>query len=141
MSELPMHYQTSYEWQGQKADGIISIDQHQPMPVGTPHDTDRYSPEHLLVVAAETCLANYVLLIAGISRLEIAEYRSQAEGELEKTDKGIFRFRRIVIRPEITVETTSVSLAEKVVEKAHQRCLIAHSLKCPVDIEPVIKEK
>jgi len=138
MAEIPMHYQTRYAWQGAAAQGLLSIDAQRELSAGTPHDPDRYCPEHLLVAAAEICLANYVLLIAGMSKLAIRDYRSQAEGELEREEKAGYRFRRIVIRPELTVDAGAEALAAKVLEKAHRACLIARSLRCPVDIEPTV---
>jgi len=138
MSDLPMHYQTAYKWQGKEADGLLSVLGHADLPAGTPHDSDRYSPEHLLVAAAEICLANYVTLIAGMSKLEIKAYRSSAEGELEREPKAGYRFKRIVIRPELTVSDGAEALAGRVLEKAHRACLIARSLNCPVDIEPKV---
>ena len=138
MSDLPMHYQTKYEWQGKGADGVLAVLGHADLPAGTPHDSDRYSPEHLLVAAAEICLANYVMLIAGLSKLEIKGYRSSAEGELEREPKAGYRFKRIVIRPELTVGSGTEAQAGRVLEKAHRSCLIARSLNCPVDIEPQV---
>jgi organic hydroperoxide reductase OsmC/OhrA len=134
-----MQYQTAYQWQGKAADGEIAIDGRAPLAVGTPHDADRYSPEHLLVATAEICLANYVLLIAGMSKLDVTAYRSSAEGELERDDKGGYRFKRILIRPELTVSAGAEALARRVLEKAHRSCLVARSLSCPVDIEPSIR--
>ncbi len=138
MSDLPMQYQTSYQWQGQASEGNINIESRPLLSVGTPHDCERFCPEHLLVATAETCLANYVLLIGGRSHLEIIKYESTSEGELEQADDRKFRFKRIVIKPKITVVDKDNSLANKVVEKAHNACLIARSLNFPVDIEPEI---
>jgi len=135
MSELPMQYQTAYEWQGASSNGSLIIESRHPLAVGTPHDTERYCPEHLLVATAETCLANYVLLIAKHSRLEITHYESTAEGELEQYEGRKFRFKQISIKPRLTVVDTDDSLANKVVEKAHNACLIARSLNFPVNIE------
>ncbi|MCG6967709.1 MAG: OsmC family protein [Chromatiaceae bacterium] len=139
MAELPMHYQTRYAWQGEASDGLVSIDGHADLASGSPHDTDRYSPEHLLVATAEICLANYVLLIARLSKLVVKDYRSAAEGELEHEEKAGYRFKRILIHPEITVEPGGEALAARVLDKAHRACLVARSLNCPVDIEPVIR--
>jgi len=139
MADLPMQYQTRYEWQGEGAKGTLSITSRKELPVGTPHDSNRYCPEHLLLAAAEICLANYVQLIAERSKLEIGDYRSSAEGELEFVPKQGYRFRGIVIRPVITVATGAEALAQRVVEKSHRACLIARSLNCPVDIEPTIQ--
>jgi organic hydroperoxide reductase OsmC/OhrA len=138
MTGIPMKYQTTYQWQAKAAGGAIYIEDHAELPVGTPHDLDRYCPEHLLVAAAETCLANFVMLIASMSNLEVKDYRSSAEGELENNGKAGYRFKRIIIRPELTIVGTSQVLAEQILEKAHKACLIAHSLNCPVDIEPRI---
>lgn len=137
MSELPMHYQTAYQWTGEASQGEVEIENQSMMPVGSPHDINRYSPEHLLVVAAEACLANYVLLIAGLSKLEIKDYRSTAEGELVKEDT--YRFKQITIRPQITVEAGKEKVAERVMNKSHKLCLVARSLNCPVEMEPEIK--
>ncbi len=139
MSDIPLQYQTAYQWTGESAAGDISIEGRPMLPVGTPHDGARYSPEHLLVVAAETCLANYVLLIAEMSNLKVKGYRSSSEGELIKEGKVGYRFKRILIRPELTVEAGKASQAERILEKAHDLCLVARSLNCPVDMEPVIK--
>jgi organic hydroperoxide reductase OsmC/OhrA len=138
MTEIPMHYTTAYAWQGKAADGVVSIEGHDGLPAGTPHDTDRFSPEHLLVATAEICLANYVLLIADRSKLKVNAYSSTAEGELEFEQSAGYRFKRIVIRPQLGVEAGAESLAQRVVEKAHKACLVARSLSCPVDIEPTI---
>ena len=138
MAEIPMNYQTAYRWQGEAADGLVSVEGHSDLPAGTPQSTDRFSPEHLLVATAEICLANYILLIAERSRLQVRQYRSRAEGELEFEEKAGYRFKRILIHPELTVTAGDEALAEKVIEKAHRACLIARSLSCPVDIEPSV---
>ena len=135
MSDLPMHYETRYEWQGDAAKGTLSITGRRDLPVGTPHDGNRYSPEHLLLAAAEICLANYVQLIAERSGLEIRDYRSSADGELEFVPKQGYRFKRILIHPVLTVTAGSEAMAEKVVEKSHRACLVARSLQCPIEID------
>jgi len=139
MSQIPMQYHTAYRWTGQDEAGEIAIEGHAPLPVGSPHSSERYSPEHLLVLAAETCLANYVLVISGMSKLEVKDYRSTAEGELLQEDKIGYRFKRIVIRPELTVAAGNEAQARRILEKSHKLCLIARSLNCPVDMEPSVK--
>jgi organic hydroperoxide reductase OsmC/OhrA len=139
MSELPLNYHTAYQWTGEAEAGKISIEGAPILPVGSPHNPERYSPEHLLVVAAETCLANYVILLSGLSKLEVKSYRSTAEGELMKEGKAGFRFKRILIRPELTVEAGKEDAARRILDKAHSLCLIARSLNFPVDMDPAVK--
>jgi len=139
MSDIPLHYHSSYRWTGEAAAGEVSSDGSPLLPVGSPHDTGRYSPEHLLVVAAETCLANYVLLLAGLSKIEIKDYCSTAEGELMQEEMAGYRFRRIVIRPVVTVAAGNEARAERVLQKAHKLCLVARSLNCPVDMQASVE--
>lgn len=139
MSAIPMRYRSAYTWTGADEAGEIAIEGLPVLRVGSPHAPERYSPEHLLVVAAETCLANYVLVIARMSGLVVQAYRSSAEGELEQEGPAAYRFRQIVIRPRLVVAGGSQSLARRVVAKAHAACLIARSLSCPVEIEPTIE--
>jgi organic hydroperoxide reductase OsmC/OhrA len=139
MSEIPMQYKTGYSWSGTEMAGHINIAGLPPLPVGSPHDAVRFSPEHLLVATVEACLGNYILLFAGLSKLEMKAYHSTATGELERSVNGGYRFRRIVIRPVLHVPGASVPLAGRVVGKAHNSCLIARSLNCEVVIEPAIE--
>jgi len=132
-----MQYNTGYAWTGNELAGSIDIEEQPPLPVGSPREAGRFSPEHLLVATVETCLANYILLFARHSSLEIRAYHSSATGELEQ-DKDGYRFRRIVVRPVLRVPGESASLAGRIIEKAHNSCLIARSLNCAVEVEPAI---
>lgn len=139
MSDIPLNYHTAYEWTGDGEKGEIKIGQLPILPIGSPHNVERYCPEHILVVAAEACLANYVLLISQMSKLNVKAYQSTAEGELLKEDKTGYRFKRIVIRPVLTVEPDKKDKAKRIIQKAHSLCMVARALNCPVDVEPDIK--
>lgn len=139
MSEIPLNYQTAYKWTGDGESGEVQIGELPVLPVGSPHDVDRFCPEHILVVAAESCLANYVLLISRMSKLDVKDYQSTAEGELIKEDGKGYSFKRIVIRPVITVEPGKESSAERVIQKSHDLCMVSRALNCQVDVEPTIK--
>lgn len=139
MSDIPLNYQTTYSWTGEGETGEIRIGDLPVLPIGSPHSADRYCPEHILVVAAEACLANYVLVISSMSKLEIKDYRPTAEGELIKEDSSGYRFKRIVIRPALTVESGKENTAKRIIQKAHELCMVARALVCPVDVEPTIE--
>lgn len=139
MSEIPMQYETGYHWSGADMAGQIEISGRPPLPAGTPRDGERFSPEHLLVATVESCLANYILLFAKKSGLELHAYRSTAAGELERAEQDGYRFSRIVVRPVLHVPAAARSLARRIVGKAHGSCLIARSLSCRVEIEPTVE--
>ena len=132
---LPMQYETSYEWGGSDETGTLSIDGYKALPVGGPHDAPNYSPEHMLVGAAETCLFNTFYFIANLSRFEIKGYRSSAEGALEFVKKEGYRFNKIIIRPVVTVAEKDLARAKRTLDKAHHACLIARSLNTTVEME------
>ncbi|HMQ53187.1 MAG TPA: OsmC family protein [Anaerolineae bacterium] len=138
---IPTHYETNYQWGGSDETGTLEINDYNPLPVGGPHDAPHYSPEHMLVGAAEICLFNTFYAIAGVSKFEIKGYRSSAEGDLEFVRREGYRFTKIVIRPVVTVAEQDLARAERALEKAHQACLIARSLSCPVEIEPEFRIK
>lgn len=138
MSEIPLNYFTAYQWTGEAVAGEVRIGDLPVLPIGSPDNTDRYCPEQLLVVAAESCLANYVHLISTRSKLPVKAYESSAKGELQKEDGGGYRFKRIVIQPTLTVEAGKEALAEKVLNKAHDLCMVARALNIPVELNSTI---
>jgi hypothetical protein len=87
------------------------------------------------MVALVVTAAFNAVLIARKSKLGIHAYRSESEAELERDENGIFRFKHILIRPRLRVDPDAGRLAHKVVQKAHRLCLVANSLRCPVEIE------
>jgi organic hydroperoxide reductase OsmC/OhrA len=138
---IPTHYETRYEWSGEGEAATLYIEGREPLPVGSPRDGSRYCPEHMIVAAAEVCLANTFFVIAEMSKLEVLAYRSSAEGELAFVPKQGYHFQRIVIRPVVTTAEQALSSAERLLEKAHNACLVARSLQCPVDIEPEFRSE
>ena len=132
---IPMQYETSYQWDGAGETGSLAITGYNALPVGGPHDAPSYSPEHMLVGAAEICLFNTFFFIAKLSKFEIKDYRSSAEGELEFVKKEGYRFNKIILRPVVAVAEKDLARAKRSLDKAHHACLIARSLNCPIEME------
>ncbi len=132
---IPMRYETSYRWSGEGDRGETTVPGHEPLTVGGPVGEDHYSAEHLLVAAAEICLANTFFFLAEQSGLEVASWESTAEGELEYVRREGYRFKKIVLRPVIAVHAEDRERAERFLEKAHGACLIARSLSAPVEVQ------
>ena len=139
MSEIPLNYHTAYEWAGSGEEGEVRIGDLPVLNIGSPHNADRYCPEQMLVVAAESCLANYVLLISSKSKLDVKAYRSTAEGEVVEEGGSGYRFKRITIRPTLVVEEGKEGMAERIVQKAHDLCMVARALNCPVEMDFTIE--
>lgn len=136
---LPLQYETQYFWSGDGSAGELEIDERPALPVGSPIDTKVFSPEHLLLAAAEICLANTFKLLSDKARLPVQAYRSKAWGELEFVAREGFHFHEMIVKPVITVAEADLEKAEKTLDKAHSACLIARTLNCPVKIEATFK--
>jgi organic hydroperoxide reductase OsmC/OhrA len=102
---------------------------------------DHMNPEQLLVMAASSCQMLMFLHVAAKARLDVVEYRDEAEGEMPERD-GPMRLTRISLRPAIVVRLgedqapPSHERIERLCEVAHRECYIANSLETEVTVEP-----
>jgi len=136
------HYETRYDWSGSGDDGTAAGDELAPLPVGTPSSGQgRWNPEVLLLSAVETCLFNTFAYIAAMSKLSFRSYRSTASGDVELVPREGYRFARITVRPVIIVSGKDVARAQRILEKAHEACLVSRSVTFPVAVEPTIVEE
>jgi organic hydroperoxide reductase OsmC/OhrA len=149
MSGGPHRYVTSCAWSGSTAGGYDHYDRTH-VGGGAPAlptvelsadpafrgDENRWNPEALVVLAASSCQLLSFLAVAARARLDVVDYRDEAEGEMPETVTPL-RITRIVLRPRITVrgDVATTRLAH-LVEVAHRECYIANSLQTDVVVEP-----
>jgi len=101
-------------------------------------DPGLLNPEQLLVLAASSCQLLSFLAVAARARVDVIEYRDDAEGEMREDDPPM-RITRITLRPQIVVrEDVSEARVRHLLEVAHRECFIASSLKTEVLVEPEI---
>ncbi|MBX7152380.1 OsmC family protein [bacterium] len=135
-------YQTQLHWLENRA-GKLGSEGKPEFRVASPPEfkgeASVWTPEDLFVAAVDTCTMTTFLAFASRKQLHIVAYSSHAEGLLEFTDGG-YQFTKIVIRPEIIVQSSeAIPDVEKLIHDAHDNCLIARSIKPKVTIEPVIR--
>lgn len=93
---------------------------------------DKADPEELFVASLSSCHMLWFLALARAEKIRVASYEDEAEGTMDGR-----RFTRVVLRPRVGF--ASEIDAEKVVSlhhRAHERCFIANSVSCPVEVEP-----
>ena len=101
-------------------------------------DPGLLNPEQLLVMAASSCQLLSFLAVAARARIEVIEYRDDAEGEMPEDDPPM-RITRITLRPQIVVwADVNEARVRHLVEVAHRECFIANSLQTDVLVEPKI---
>ncbi len=93
------------------------------------------SPEDLFVASALSCYGVSLSSAANRFHAEFRDFRLSASGTLRKGEFG-WEFDKITINAKITVETEKDrERMTKAAERAHQYCLVANSMKCPIQLE------
>jgi organic hydroperoxide reductase OsmC/OhrA len=99
-------------------------------------DPQRLNPEQLLVMAAASCQLLSFLAVAARARIDVVEYRDEAEAVMPEDDPPV-RVTRITLRPAITVRgDVAESRLVHLCEVAHRECFIANSLTTDIAVEP-----
>lgn len=105
-----------------------------------------WSPEHLFVAAVSGCLMTTFLAIAENSTLEFASFSCRAKGTLQKID-GKLLMSEILLEPKVVIHNEQFrDKAVRILKKAEDACLIAHSVKSKItmeiniDIQPLLIE-
>jgi len=102
-------------------------------------DAARWNPEELLVASLSACHKLWYLHLCAEAGIVVLAYVDHAEGEMEETADGSGCFRRVVLRPRITVAAGSdIAKARELHHSAHAKCFIANSVNFPVQVEPEI---
>jgi len=138
---FPHRYAATLLWEG-GAQAALSSGTRPVLVGGPPPEFDGepgwWSPEHLLLSAANLCLHATYMALARKARLEIGSYRSEAEGILDKTKEGLV-FTRIALGVNIQAPAARLEEARKLVETAKRYCIVSNSLKRPVDVEAMVE--
>jgi peroxiredoxin-like protein len=137
MHPFPHKYETELRWiSGRsavlKAPGAPPVEGAPPAQFDGPGD--RWSPEALLLSAAELCLMTTFLSVAEKAKLTVADYQSRSEGVLDRTAEGL-AFTRIVQRVRLSVYADDMERARALMEKAKQHCIVSRALRVLPDLE------
>jgi organic hydroperoxide reductase OsmC/OhrA len=140
--QLPYFYETEVEWIGGRK-GELRAPGLPALTVATPPEFHGHegiwTPEHFFVAAVNACLMTTFLAMAELSKLQFVAFRSRAQGKLEKFDGQGFQITEILLRPHLTIaEERDRERAERILAKAEKHCLISHSIKARIRMEPEI---
>lgn len=102
-------------------------------------DPARWSPEDLLVASLAACHKLWYLHLCAEAGVVVTAYEDHAEGEMVEEPDGGGRFRRVTLRPRVTVAPgADLARAHALHAAAHEKCFIARSVSFPVQHEPEI---
>lgn len=107
-----------------------------PLPMS---DAAAVDPEEAFVASLSSCHMLWFLSLAAGKGIVVDHYEDQAVATLGKNTEGKLAITSVVLRPRVTVAPASLERLGDLPglhESAHERCFIAHSVRCPITIEP-----
>ena len=104
-------------------------------------DARLLNPEQLVVIAASSCQMLWFLHLAAKARVDVVGYEDEPDAEMP-ANGGPVGLTRITLRPRIGVAgEPSEQRLLRLVEKAHELCYIANSLRTEVVVEPSVERR
>lgn len=102
-------------------------------------DPERWNPEELLVAALAACHQLWYLHVCAAAGITVTAYADEALGVMEETADGAGQFRRVLLRPRVTVAPgADLERAQVLHDEAHARCFIARSVNFPVEHDATV---
>ena len=100
-------------------------------------DPTRWNPEELFVASVSACHKLWYLHLCAEAGIVVTTYLDRAEGVMAETSTGGGRFRRVVLRPEVTLAPgADLKRAMALHGMAHSKCFIANSVSFPIEVDP-----
>ncbi|MEN9523482.1 MAG: hypothetical protein RL065_1859 [Bacteroidota bacterium] len=136
-------YDVKVSWLSDRKGSMSSSELTQAIEVATPPEFPKgipnvWSPEHLLIAAANSCLMTTFLAIAGNFKLNFVSFESNGIGKLEMVENK-YMISEITLKPTLVIDiSTEKEKAEKVLQKAEAACLISNSIKSKIIFEPIV---
>ncbi len=101
-------------------------------------DSSRLNPEELLLSSLSSCHMLWYLHLCAENGIVVQRYIDRAEGIMEDDGDGSGAFTKVVLYPEIRIESPeNKNIANELHHEAHNMCFIANS----VNFEVVVKAK
>lgn len=102
---------------------------------GFPH---RMTPEDAYIMAINTCVHMMVIWAAERFRLDMVSFECTAEGEVEEHLDKTSCFKRVTLKPRLTVRDAKEPAVRRALEMARKYSTIVESVKSEIVIEPEI---
>ena len=91
------------------------------------------------MASLSACHKLWYLHLCADAGIVVLAYVDHAEGEMVETADGAGCFRRVILRPRVTVTAGSdMAKARELHDAAHAKCFIARSVNFPVQHKPEI---
>jgi len=100
-------------------------------------DPDRADPEEMFVASLSSCHMLWFLALARAEGVGVTSYEDAPEGTMDGT-----RFTHVVLRPRVAFDRElDEGQIEALHHRAHERCFIANSVGCLVEVAPAVEDR
>jgi organic hydroperoxide reductase OsmC/OhrA len=94
-------------------------------------DPDKADPEEMFVASLASCHMLWFLALARAEGIRVTSYEDSPEGKMDGA-----RFTQVVLRPRVALDPEpDEEQVDSLHHRAHQRCFIANSVSCLVEVE------
>jgi uncharacterized OsmC-like protein len=98
-----------------------------------------WTPGHFLLAAVASSFVVTLSTFAKEARLDFGKFELTVEGKLHECD-GRRSVREIILKPTLTIlKSQDQDRAYSLLERAELKSWVAHTLKCPVFMEPLVQ--
>ncbi len=142
MQGFPHHYRVSATGGNEgnvvvSSDGLPNLDTQPPAEFGGPGDT--WAPESLLTAAVADCFVLSFRAIARASKFAWNSLECAVEGVLERPERSVY-FTAFKLHAVLHIPAGArAELAQRLLEKSEQLCLITASLKSEITLSTDIQ--
>ena len=99
-------------------------------------ESNRYSPEELLLGALSSCHMLWVLHLCADAGIVVTDYSDEALGEMLEHSDGSGEFSRVILRPRMKIaDAARTDEALEIHQRAHELCFVARSMNFAVEHE------
>lgn len=102
-------------------------------------DATCWNPEEMFVAALSSCHMLWYLHLCAEAGIVVTGYTDDARGEMQEDAAGSGYFTRVELRPRVKLAAAADggrALALHAV--AHEKCFIARSVRCDIEVRPVL---
>lgn len=136
MPRFPLHYEVVVD-KGTASPLEVHSGHRPRLVAGPPPDFGGsdvwWSPEHLFASATAACYATTFFAGAERAGLRVGGYHCVADATLDRTADGV-AFTAVNLAITLRVVADDVERARKLALDSKERCFVAKSLKCPVNV-------
>ncbi len=95
-------------------------------------NAEKADPEEMFVASLSSCHMLWFLALARADGVRVTSYADDPEGRMDGT-----RFTQVTLRPRVAFDRdVDEEQLASLHHRAHERCFIANSVSCPVEVTP-----